>query len=153
MEHKDKVTSVINGLIEICKDGEKGYIEAADAIRNGYYRVLFREYARQRGMFASQLQAAVRTLGGQPDRKGSVSGTLHRGWLHLRSAIEGKNDDAIVLECERGEGLALRSYRDALEIDLPPEIESIIQQQYTNIQETRQRVRFMETKIEKAAGP
>jgi len=36
MEHQDKVISVVNGLIEICKDGEKGYREAADAIRNGY---------------------------------------------------------------------------------------------------------------------
>jgi uncharacterized protein (TIGR02284 family) len=104
-------------------------------------------------MFASQLQAAVRTLGGQPDRKGSVSGALHRGWLNLRSAIEGKNDDAIVLECERGEALALRSYRNALKRELPQEIESIIQQQCANIQETRQRVRFMETKTEKAARP
>lgn len=147
MEHQDKVISAINGLIEICKDGEKGYIEAADAIRNGYYRVLFREYARQRGIFASQLQAAVRTLGGQPGRKGSVSGALHRGWLNLRSAIEGKNDDAIVLECERGEALALKSYKSALETDLPQEIESIIKQQCANIQETRQRVRFMETRI------
>jgi len=104
-------------------------------------------------MFASQLQAAVRTLGGESDRKGSVSGALHRGWLNLRSAIERKNDDAIVLECERGEALALRSYRYALETDLPPEIESIIKPQCSIIQETQQRVHFMETKIEKAAPP
>jgi uncharacterized protein (TIGR02284 family) len=140
MENNDKVISVLNGLIEICKDGEKGYRDAADAIQNGFYHVLFGDYARQRAAFASELQAVVRSLGGIPDRKGTMAGNLHRGWINLRLALESKKDDAIVLECERGESLALKNYQDALKIDLPPGIKIILEKQYAVIRATRQRV-------------
>jgi uncharacterized protein (TIGR02284 family) len=101
----------LNNLIETCKDGEKGFREAAESIRYAYHQVLFKEYARQRGQFASQLQVQVRLLGADPDRKGSVAGSIHRGWLNLKAAIAHKNDDAIIAECERGEEAALKNYQ------------------------------------------
>src|SRR5919106_5002356 len=108
MSHKNSQTiELLNELIVTCKDGEKGYREASEGIQNPFYRMLFGEYSRQRSKFASELQAQVVMLGGQPDRKGTVKGALLRGWMNLKTAIAGHDDDLIVAECQRGEDLAI----------------------------------------------
>src|SRR4051794_35979587 len=82
--------STMNDLIETCKDGEQGFRDAADAVTRTDLRSLFNEYARQRSQFASELQVQVSRIGGDPEKSGSVSGSLHRGWINLKSAITGK---------------------------------------------------------------
>jgi uncharacterized protein (TIGR02284 family) len=140
----EKLVLLLNGLIETCKDGEKGFREASDAISIGYYQILFQEYARRRRQFATQLQGEVRKLGADPDRKGSLAGTLHRGWMNLRSAVNLRDDDAILAECERGENAAVKNYKDSLNANLPDDIRAIIQSQLEKIESTRKRIRTME---------
>src|SRR5262245_18046353 len=142
----DQLISVLNGLVETCKDGEKGFREAAEDIDMGYYQILFQEYARQRSQFAAALQQEVRKLGGNPDRKGSMSGTLHRGWMNLRSAMNQKTNELIILECERGEKAAITNYKNALKLNLPEEIKILIDKQYQSIRHTHGRVKAMEDK-------
>ena len=38
-----------------------------------------------------------------PENASSVAGTLHRGWINLKTAIGGRGRHAILAECERGE--------------------------------------------------
>jgi uncharacterized protein (TIGR02284 family) len=143
---KNEYVALLNGLIEICKDGEKGFREAAEDIDIGYYQILFNEYARQRSQFASALQQEVKKLGGNPDRKGSMAGTLHRGWMNLRSHVNQKTNDSIILECERGEKNALKNYQNALKLDLPEKIKDLIFTQYQTIRHTHGRIKAMEDK-------
>jgi uncharacterized protein (TIGR02284 family) len=143
MDNNNKTISILNGLIETCKDAEKGYWEASEAMIYGFHRVLLQDYARQRTIFTADLQALVRTLGGIPDRKGTAAGNLHRGWMNLRRTMEDKNDKVIALECERGESIALKHYRDALKSDLPEQIKSVLEKQCAVIRSTRQRVHVM----------
>lgn len=138
--------TLLNGLIEICKDGEKGFREAAEDIDIGYYQILFQEYARQRSQFASALQQEVRKLGGNPDRKGSMAGTIHRGWMNLRSSVNQKTNELIIRECERGEETALKNYKKALEVDLPATLKTLIQTQFQTIRHTHGRIKAMEDK-------
>lgn len=142
----NEYVTLLNGLIEICKDGEKGFREAAEDIEIGYYQILFQEYARQRSQFASALQQEVRKLGGNPDRKGSMAGTIHRGWMNLRSTVNQKTNELIIRECERGEETALKNYRKALDLDLPETLKSLIQTQYQTIRHTHGRIKAMEDK-------
>ena len=142
----EKLILLLNGLIETCKDGEKGFREASEAITIGFYQILFQEYARRRSEFATQLQGEVRKLGGAPDRKGSVAGTLHRNWMNLRSAINLRDDDSILVECERGENAAVETYKDALKAKLPNDIRHLIQSQLDSIESTKKRIKVMEEK-------
>jgi uncharacterized protein (TIGR02284 family) len=142
----EKLISLLNGLIETCKDGEKGFREAADAISIGFYQILFQEYARHRAQFASQLQCEVRKLGADPDRRGTIAGTFHRGWMNLRSAINLKHDDSILAECERGESAALKNYQDALKAFLPDDVRIILETQCKRIESTLKRIKVMEEK-------
>jgi uncharacterized protein (TIGR02284 family) len=143
---KKEYVTLLNGLIEICKDGEKGFREAAEDIDIGYYQILFSEYARQRSQFASALQQEVRKLGGVPDRKGSMAGTVHRGWMNLRSHVNQKTNATIIVECERGEKNALKNYQNALKLDLPETLKSLILTQYQTIRHTHGRIKAMEDK-------
>ena len=129
----DKAVSVLNNLIETCKDGEKGFKAAAEGLKSSSIKAKFLEYSRERGQMASDLQAEVRRLGGDPDKSGSVSGSVHRGWLDLKAALTGHDDHAVVAEAERGEDVAKGVYENALKESLPTSAQTLVQQQAVKV--------------------
>lgn len=147
LQSKDKLIAELNLLIDTCKNGEKGFREAAEGVCNAYYQMRLNEYARHRGMFASELQGQVRKLGGDPDRKGTLAGSLHRGWMNLKVAIAGRNDDAILEECYRGEEAAIKHFEEVLRQDLPPDVRVMIEHQYDAVKESHPRIRAMEAQV------
>jgi uncharacterized protein (TIGR02284 family) len=137
----DKAISVLNNLIETVKDGEKGFRTAAEGLKNPQTKSLFGEYASQRAQMARELQDEVRRLGGDPEKSGSTSGALHRGWIDIKSVVTGKDDHAIVAEAERGEDVAKNVYDEALKEPLPASAQTIVQQQAAKVRIAHDRVR------------
>src|SRR5437868_12560597 len=84
------LVSVVNNLIETCRDGEEGYQTAAKCVNNSDLKALFTSYSQQRAQFAAELQDEVRRLGGEPEKTGSIAGALHRGWTNIKSAVVGE---------------------------------------------------------------
>src|SRR5215213_2924601 len=119
MASNAQVIATLNGLIQTCRDGEEGFRTAAEGVGSPELKELFGGYARQRAGFAGELQDEVRRLGGEPVEGGSVTGSVHRGWMGLKAALTGEDERAILGECERGEDSALAAYRAALGVDLP----------------------------------
>ena len=139
---KNDTISTLNSLIETCKDGELGFKTAADGLQSADVKAKFLEYSRQRAEMARELQAEVRRLGGDPEKSGSMSGTMHRGWLDIKSAVTGKDDHAIIAEAERGEDVAKAAYENALkESTLDTSARSIVQQQSTKVRQAHDAVR------------
>jgi uncharacterized protein (TIGR02284 family) len=139
----DSTISTLNGLITICKDGMEGFNDAAEGVERSDLKSMFQEYAAQRQMFASELQSLVQTLGGDPEDSSSFAGTLHRGWLNVKSAITGGDEAAILNECERGEDSAKKAYKDALEENLPSYVRDTVQTQSEAVQAAHDRVRAL----------
>src|SRR5215218_4632989 len=135
MPSDEEVISTLNSLIETCRDGQEGFRTAAEGVRSAELRELFHDYARRRADFASTLQDEVRRLGGDPERTGSLVASLHRGWMGLRAALEGDDDGAIVSECERGEVVALETYRTALNTDMPASVRALVERQFAEVKE------------------
>src|SRR5437868_105208 len=102
----DDIVSTLNGLIETCKDGQEGFKSAAEGVERSDLKSLFFEFSQQRAHFAGELQSMVQTLGENPENSGSLAGSLHRGWIDIKSAVTGKDEKAILNECERGEDSA-----------------------------------------------
>jgi len=146
----DNAISVLNNLVETCKDGELGFKTAAEGLTSAEIKGKFLEYSRQRAEMARQLQNEVRTLGGDPEKSGSVSGSLHRGWLDIKSVITGKDDHAIVAEAERGEDVAKSAYENALKEALPGSALTVVQQQAAKVRQAHDNVRDIRDR-EKAA--
>ena len=138
--NKDAV-STLNSLIETCKDGEKGFKEAAEGLKSADIKAKFLEYSRERAQMAAQLQTEVRSLGGDPDKGGSMSGSVHRGWLNLKAAMTGQDDHAIVSEAERGEDVAKEAYESALKATLPASAQTLVQQQAAKVRLVHDAVR------------
>ena len=139
----DEIISTLNHLIETCKDGQNGFQSAAEGVEDSSLKTVFYEYSQQRAQFAGELQALVRDLGGDPENSGSVAASLHRGWINIKSAITGRDDGAILDECERGEDVAKNAYQNATNMNLPANIATVVQQQAAAIQEAHDRVKAL----------
>ncbi len=137
----DNTISTLNNLIETCKDGQEGFKQAAEGIQRSDVKSVFYELGQQRAKFAGELQALVRELGGDPETTSSTSGALHRGWINIKSAITGKDDAAILNEAERGEDVAVNAYKKALEENLPANVQTVVQQQSTEVKAGHDKVR------------
>lgn len=137
----DNAVSVLNNLIETCKDGEQGFKVAAEGLSSATIKAKFLEYSRQRAQMARELQEEVRRLGGDPEKKGSVAGTVHRGWLNIRAIVSGQDDHAIVAEAERGEDVAKGVYEEAIKESLPPSAQTVVQQQAAKVRQAHDEVR------------
>ena len=141
---ENDVVSTLNTLIETCYDGEQGFRTAAEKVGETNVKSLFTEIARERHQFAEELKEEVRRLGGQPEQSGSVAGAAHRGWMQVKGAVSDQDDTSIISEAERGEDVAVATYRRALETSLPGEIHQKVQQQYSHVKEAHDRVRSLE---------
>jgi len=131
MTKNDESVGVLNDLIENCKDGEYGFRACAEHTRREDIRALLSSRADDCARAARELQAHVTELGGRPDSSGTAAGALHRGWVAVRGTLSGYTDLAMLEECERGEDVALKRYREALERqELPAQLRTTIQRQY-----------------------
>jgi uncharacterized protein (TIGR02284 family) len=148
----DDVISTLNDLIETCKDGQEGFRQAADGVERSDLKSLFFEFSQQRAHFAGELQSLVQSLGGDPETSGSTAGALHRGWINLKSAVTGKDEKAILNECERGEDSAKKAYKDALEEPLPANIMEVVQNQYSSILQAHDRVKMLRDSYGETSG-
>jgi uncharacterized protein (TIGR02284 family) len=145
----NQLIDTLNNLIETCKDGDNGFRAAARGVTNPDLKTLLRSYQRQRAHFARELQDEVRRLGGDPQRRGSLSATLHRGWMKIKVAVTGRDETAIVTECERGEDAARQNYEEALREQLPPEVQAILERQFAAVKEAHDRIRALEVATSK----
>lgn len=139
------IATVLNSLIETCKDGQEGFRLASEEVRDMTLKTLFRELSMERMEFASELQKLVEGLGEIVPDTGTIGGDLHRGWIALRSALSHGGEHAILAECERGENSVVAEYRDALNHEeLPIYVQDVVHQQYKAIQNSRDRMRDLQ---------
>jgi uncharacterized protein (TIGR02284 family) len=148
----DDTVGVLNTLIETCRDGQEGFKDAAEAVKDSELKTVFYEFSQQRAQFSAVLQELVRELGGDPENSGSTAGALHRGWIELKGAITGGSDEAILNECERGEDSAKENYKQALESNLPANIADVVRQQSQAVQAAHNRVRDLRNAESRAAS-
>lgn len=137
----DEVISTLNGLIETCKDGQQGFSTAAEGVERSDIKSLFYEFSQQRSQFAGELQTLVQTLGGDPENTGTIAASLHRGWINIKSVVTGKDEGSILIECERGEDMAKKAYKDALDQTLPAHVMDTLHTQFTSVKAAHDRVR------------
>jgi uncharacterized protein (TIGR02284 family) len=138
-----EVISVLNDLIETSEDGIRGFQTASEAVSNTTAKAIFASRLPNIQRGSSELKAEVRRLGGDPEKRGTIAGDFHRAWINLKSAVTGKNEEAIVMECERGEEHAARVYEEALQKDLPLDTRAIVERQYRGVIENLERVRAL----------
>src|SRR6266480_424307 len=144
MKEQTELTSTINDLIETLKDGQEGFKQAAEGVKDPQLKSLFTDYSLQRSRFATELQSEARVLGeSEPETSSSAAGALHRAWINLKSAVTKGDDHAILAECERGEDSAVEEYKKALDNGLSAPVQEIVSRQYAEIKQAHDRVKHL----------
>ncbi len=134
---------VLNTLIATTLDSVKGFRDASED-SSGTHTQFFTEMASERSRVASEMQDRVRELGGDPETDSSTAGAVHRGFLNLKEAITGRDDQAIISEVERGEDYIKAKFDTAMKDDeLMPETRGLLQQCYESIRKGHDRASAM----------
>jgi len=131
---------ILNGLMHICREAHDGYLQAAEGITSSAYKTMFVEYAHQRSHFASQLANLIKDQRGEPDDDGHAMKLFSHGWANIQPVIMGGDYGAIFAECESSEDTAKNAYERVLEKDIPEDVATIVNQQYEQIVEARDRI-------------
>ncbi|MFN2508436.1 MAG: PA2169 family four-helix-bundle protein [Chthoniobacterales bacterium] len=144
MSQTKELISTLNSLIETLKDGQEGFRQASEAVKDSQLKTLFSEYSLQRAKFVGELQNHVIHLGEpDPEKTSSTAGALHRAWMNLKSAITKQDDHAILEECERGEDSALAEFKRAMEANLPEPVRDAVSRQYTAVKAVHDHVKAL----------
>lgn len=138
--------ALLNELVVTLKDGQKGYADAMTDVEDTQLKETFKKYAVQRAGFITEIEDQMFKLDLHPDTNegSSVTGTVHRAWIDLKSALTSKDNKAVLNECERGEDYAKKAYETALKAqDLPPTLKSVIEKQYQGVQEAHNTIKSL----------
>ena len=143
--------SVIENLIETCKDGQKGYQDAASHVKRSDLKTYFNEQSLERSRFAGELEAELIRLG-KPDKKvsGSVSGSLRRAWIDTKVSLGG-GDKTVLESVEAGEDSAKEAYEKAVAGDLPENIAQIVRRQAASVESSHDKVKSLRDAAKAAA--
>jgi uncharacterized protein (TIGR02284 family) len=135
MPTSENASGVLNDLIEINNDRVAGFEKAIADIKdeNIDLKALFQGYAAQSRKNGLELSAII----GSADKVktgNSVSGTLHRAWIDVKSLFGGSDRASILTEAERGEDAIKKAYKDALSSnELPSNAVEIVSSQAQKI--------------------
>ena len=127
-------TTTLNTLIGTLIDSIQGYQKAAADTSNARFAEMFNARAQERQQVLTRLQAAVARMGGNPEDDGTTAGAAHRGWMNLKEAVLGQDDETIVKTVEEGEDYLKNKFEAALETaDLPAEARMAVEEAWTSV--------------------
>ena len=137
METTEKTIDVLNDLVKINNDRVAGFEKASENLdEDGRgLRPVFNKLAGESRDNAAALAEKARHFNGEAEEGTSISGSLHRAWLEVKSTFTGNDLESILDECERGEDAIKAAYRSALDDanELPYEVVQLITNQQQGI--------------------
>lgn len=141
----DNIVDNLQDLLEKNYDAEKGFTKAMQNAKNESLKNFLKHQAAQRNRFATELDHEIRSLNETPKEGGSTTGSLHRTWIDVKTAFTGADDEAVLEECIRGEKASVDEYEDTLkENNFPPQLNSVLNKQLTEIRSTLNSVKRLE---------
>ncbi len=149
---KEEQLQHLQDLIAVAKDGELGYLTAAEHVNDTRLTTVFSEYAKQRAGFVRDLLKEIERITGEPapdraDESGTVTGSVFRGWMSLKSAVTGGGPAAIVAACETGEDSAEAAFERVVNMDISGQTRTLVEAQWGKIKEAHQRLIHLKNEL------
>ena len=128
-----EMESVLLDLIKSLQDGQKGFAEIGEHLKDATLKRYFLAESLKRASFRAELENQLH-IAGMADVKesGSVAGALHRSWGELKAKLGG-GDHSLLETAEKGEDEAKDAYKKALEHELPLPIRSLLSEQQAHV--------------------
>jgi uncharacterized protein (TIGR02284 family) len=126
-------SDALKNLIDICRDGQAGYLIAAEHARNSELRTFFTSQSMERARFAAELENAARHMGlAELSHISGIVERINRAWLDLKPRL-GTGDAGVLETVEADERRVADLYTETLQVDFPPELHRIIENQQESI--------------------
>lgn len=132
--------SVLNHLLETCRDAERGLRVAAGEVKSPELQRLFLQLANQRRDFANDLLPHAQRLGGASEAAGTTTAAVHRVWMKVKARLASDRDVAVLEEAARGERYAVHAYDDAVADVIPPAARELVETQDLGVRLARRLV-------------
>ncbi len=134
MEAKLETTEkVLLEVIEVLQDGQKGFAEIGEHLKDEHLKKYFLAESLKRASFRGDLESTLHREGmADIYESGSAAGALHRTWAELKSKLGG-GDFALLESAEQGEDQAKKTYKEALEQELPLPVRELLTTQQAHI--------------------
>jgi len=137
MENSENTIDTLNDLVKINNDRVAGFEKASEELEDDDrgLRSVFNQLAEESRGYSAELSGLIRQYGGEAEDGTSVSGSLHRTWIDIKSTFTGRDLESILEECHRGEDAIKSAYQAALEegVELPYEVTEVINRQRQGI--------------------
>lgn len=141
----DQVVHCLQVLLEKNYDAAKDYKIAVERAENHDLKQFLKKQVVRRDHYTTELDKLIHSLNAKPKEKGSLTGSLHRTWLNLKSSIGKDTDQTLLKECLQGEKQSIEEYEDKLSKHKnPPHIEEVLQRQLKEMRSTYENVKSME---------
>ena len=134
-------------LVETLKDGERGFAEAADKLRDGEHpewATTLQRFSEQRAGFRREIVDMGHAYGDDVDESGTVAAAVHRGWIALKDALTGDDAEAVLKAALTGEDHAVSEYEDALKMDLSAGFREVVVRQQAAVIAARDEVKALQ---------
>ena len=130
----EEVVSVLKELMEVSKDSQQSFKDAADDVKEKELSAMLLEFSDQRGNYVETLRGLIDSLGGETEFNVSIAGIVKRRWMDVKIGVQGSNSVSILNECVKSEKEAIEVYKTHLGQDLPANIRGIVEEQYKTVQ-------------------
>jgi uncharacterized protein (TIGR02284 family) len=132
----------IRNLISVLRDGEKGFVDIGEHIKNPELKSYFLEESRVRGSYAAELEKTVNLVtDADVHESGTLAGALHRTWGDVKAHLGG-SDHTLLETAEQGEDAAKKAYREALDdTAVSDTVRALIAQQAEHVNRSHDRVK------------
>jgi uncharacterized protein (TIGR02284 family) len=128
-----EMESVLLDVIKSLEDGQKGFAEIGEHLKDETLKRYFLAESLKRANFRAELENELHRAGmADVKESGTTSGAIHRAWGDLKAKLGG-GDHTLLETAEQGEDNAKKAYKDALEKELPLPIRQLLSEQQAHI--------------------
>ena len=124
---------VLLEVIEVLQDGQKGFAEIGEHLKDEQLKKYFLAESLKRANFRGELENVLHREGvADVKQSGSTGGAMRRAWVDLKSKLGG-GDHTLLVTAEQSEDVAKKKYKEALEQDLPFPVRELLATQQAHI--------------------
>ncbi|RCS26405.1 PA2169 family four-helix-bundle protein [Polaribacter sp. WD7] len=144
--YTEEIGKKLNALLEKTYDAEKGFKKAAENIENYALKQYFRSKSEERYAFGHELKKEIRSFYQDVDKGGSVTGSIHRAWMDLKSLLSFDDEESMLEEAIRGEKAAVEEYENILnDTSLPTSTKALLESQKNKIENGLYNIKSLES--------
>ncbi|RPE13485.1 PA2169 family four-helix-bundle protein [Chitinophaga lutea] len=143
MEHQHRTAEVLEDLVKINNDRIEGYQKAIKQTDDSDLKSLFERMLADSKQYTVELNKHLRSLGEERERDSTLAGKIYRTWMDVKVSFGGNDRHSILASCEFGEDAAQRSYREALQQNLPDDIRQVIAAQQVALKAAHDEIRHL----------